>query len=138
MTFGDVSSSVACCAPGSDVTTSERSVVARVGTKRIGAVWLDSAFMWNSWFAEVSTNLAAFVFSFEQNVKRFGEPWPVLFGSPSMDWHVRLVCDVEFCQMEWREIVFVVRDVVRISNSLFVLFPDLAEDGVPHVSGDVG
>ena len=64
MTFGDVSSSVASCAPSSDVTTGERSVVARVGAEWIRAIWLDSAFVRNSGFAEVSTDWATFVFSF--------------------------------------------------------------------------
>ena len=133
MTFGDVSSSVASCAPSSDVTTGERSVIASVGAERVGAVRFDSALMWNSGFAEVSTDLASFVVSFCQNVKWFEKSWPVLLCSFAMDWHVHPVCGLEFCHVEWREIVLAVRDVVRIGDLLLVFLPEFAEDGVPHV-----
>ena len=54
-----------------------------------------------------------------------------------MDWHVSLVGGVEFSQMKWRKIVLVVRDVVRVGDLLLVFLPEFAEDGVPHVSGNV-
>ena len=101
MTFCYVSSSLADCTPGSDVTTGERCVFARVVAKRIGAVWLDSALVWNIWFAEVATNGAALVFNIGQGFERFNEPRPVLLGSPLMNWHVGCIGCFQFTQVKW-------------------------------------
>jgi hypothetical protein len=115
MVFGDVSSSLACCAPGSDVTTGEWSVFARVVAKRVSTMGLDSALLWNARFAEVATNSAAFIFNIRQGFEWFNEPWPVLLGGPPVNWHVGRICCVQFTQVKWREIVLIVGNVVWVS-----------------------
>ena len=115
MVFSDMSSSLACCAPCSNVATREWSMAPGVVAKWVSTMGLDSAFVWNVGFAEVATNCAALVIFSQQGFKWFNEPGPVLFGGPPVNWHVRGVCFVEFTQVEWREIIFVVWNVVRVS-----------------------
>ena len=115
MVFGDVSSSLACCTPGSNVTTGERSMWARVVAKWVCAMGLDSAFVRNVGFAEVAANCAALVIFSQQGFERFNEPGPVLFGGPPVNWHISRICCVQFTQVKWREIIFVVWNVVRVS-----------------------
>ena len=59
MVFGDVSSSLACRTPGSNVTTSERSMWARVVAKWVCAMGLDSALVRDARFCLLYTSDAA-------------------------------------------------------------------------------
>jgi hypothetical protein len=115
MVFSDVSSSLACYAPCSDVATREWSMAPGVAAKWVSTMGLDSAFVWNARFAEVATNSAAFVFYIRQGFEWFNEPWPVLLGGPPVNWHVGRICCVQFTQVKWREIVLIVGNVVRVS-----------------------
>jgi hypothetical protein len=115
MMFSNVSSSLACCAPSSNVTTCEWSMAPGVVAKWVSTMGLDSALVWNVGFAEVAANSATFVFYIRQGFEWFNEPWPVLLGGPPVNWHVSRICCVQFTQVKWREIILIVGNVVWVS-----------------------